>query len=1204
MARRTPPLSPNLPMVDEQGKPTPFFMRWWQDQIDTNKEIVTLSTAAEVSAVVDLLGNTHGDILFRGVSQWGALAAGTAGQALLTQGGGANPQWGYQTFLSLSDVPASYAGQGGLSVVVKAGEDGLEFAAAAGGDTVYDTVASVQGVQGKSATTTSWNLTVNTDPSTNNDLWIITLIGQTDNPPTGMTFDGVAAVSTNIRALGTFDWVITAVFEGITGTGNKALALTGSLGSEYRSSLHAYQVSGADATTIQYDSNTDITLPGSLTLTATRPNAFAASTCSVSSASAIEVGGTMVTDGTVGLTEGVVETTFRSTGYRQDGLTEGETITFTFEETGTDDRTIGNVWMIEPKVIVGLNALTDVTTQGRADGDVLTYDAATGLWGPEAPAGGGSTFLALTDTPSAYTGFGSSISGDFGDYSLQVSADASQVAFTWGYKWGGYQVYPDAGSLALPFSTTYSASAFAAKGNIFTCVESVIVRGVTFNINDTNAYKLVVAELTDATTTATISRILFDGAARSAAGGGVDTTFTCDDNDQSAPLLEAGKTYVIACVRTDAGNTGANATEFPTGSYSFTGTELTALYAARWAEDDPVVGDTPYFGPVTSSAVRMNIDLMKGNAARTISDQADLEISDTQGSILYRDANRWVALPPGTADHVLKTKGGGANPVWEAESGGGGGAAADPSVLSDYAFIFDPTDRDSGELPIDESVSQRTVTNTGSVVVSANGDYDLSGSQHFQIDDTADMLLTDRDFVLTIEKLNLDSTSGFQGVVALYQSTGNQRSFLLRFSTTTLQLYTSSNGSTPVLQCSDTGYTIATDYKIVVRRVGATLTLEVDDVVVDTASIGASYTFFSPTDEPWEIGEYAGAGNQINGQIGKVTLEITGKNYAPVRVIDDLADVDTSTVAPSNGDVLTWDAAASQWEPAAASGGGGEPAEFRGFSVSVSGTQAISSATSTPLNFGTTNFDTESGWSTNTYTVPAALNGKKMLFTANIRFTTQETGVSLFIQKDTAGDGTFLNYGYDQHDTTQGCGASALLEVATGDVVRVLVFTGTAATIANDTRNNFQGSVIEGGGPGFEGFIARRTTAFNTTALARVAIVFDTEITDPDAAYDNTTGVCTVPAAWNGKIVQFVAGYRSTNTGQAFIHIEKSTDSGSTWLDLATASHDTQGNGCVATAVDQVATGDLYRVRVFTGTVEALEVGQLQNRFQAFVVGA
>jgi len=39
--------------------------------------------------------------------------------------------------------------------------------------------------------------------------------------------------------------------------------------------------------------------------------------------------------------------------------------------------------------------------------------------------------------------------------------------------------------------------------------------------------------------------------------------------------------------------------------------------------------------------------------------------------------------------------------------------------------------------------------------------------------------------------------------------------------------------------------------------------------------------------------------------------------------IDDLTDVDTSTTPPTDGQVLTWVNANSQWEPADSTGGGG-----------------------------------------------------------------------------------------------------------------------------------------------------------------------------------------------------------------------------------------------------------------------------------------
>jgi hypothetical protein len=47
-----------------------------------------------LSAVIDAaIANTQGDILYRGASAWSALAPGTSGQVLATQGASANPHW-------------------------------------------------------------------------------------------------------------------------------------------------------------------------------------------------------------------------------------------------------------------------------------------------------------------------------------------------------------------------------------------------------------------------------------------------------------------------------------------------------------------------------------------------------------------------------------------------------------------------------------------------------------------------------------------------------------------------------------------------------------------------------------------------------------------------------------------------------------------------------------------------------------------------------------------------------------------------------------------------------------------------------------------------------------------------------------------------------------------------------------------------------
>ena len=54
--------------------------------------------------------------------------------------------------------------------------------------------------------------------------------------------------------------------------------------------------------------------------------------------------------------------------------------------------------------------------------------------------------------------------------------------------------------------------------------------------------------------------------------------------------------------------------------------------------------------------------------ANTLTGIIDHNISSTQGSLLYRNATAWVALPPGTSGQILKTQGAAANPVWAADS--------------------------------------------------------------------------------------------------------------------------------------------------------------------------------------------------------------------------------------------------------------------------------------------------------------------------------------------------------------------------------------------------------------------------------------------------------------------------------------------------------------------------------------------------------
>lgn len=61
-------------------------------------------------------------------------------------------------------------------------------------------------------------------------------------------------------------------------------------------------------------------------------------------------------------------------------------------------------------------------------------------------------------------------------------------------------------------------------------------------------------------------------------------------------------------------------------------------------------------------------EILLGNGSgftlSSFSASLDAAFSSTQGSILYRGASSWTALPPGTSGQFLQTSGASANPAW------------------------------------------------------------------------------------------------------------------------------------------------------------------------------------------------------------------------------------------------------------------------------------------------------------------------------------------------------------------------------------------------------------------------------------------------------------------------------------------------------------------------------------------------------------
>ena len=119
------PLSQNFPIVDQNGNPNLYFIKWAQQrQIDITAGITAaqaqaliddwaaardvfagagldgggnlsgdITIDANASAILDLLSNTQGTVLYRGAATWAGLAPGTSGHFLKTNGAGANPAW-------------------------------------------------------------------------------------------------------------------------------------------------------------------------------------------------------------------------------------------------------------------------------------------------------------------------------------------------------------------------------------------------------------------------------------------------------------------------------------------------------------------------------------------------------------------------------------------------------------------------------------------------------------------------------------------------------------------------------------------------------------------------------------------------------------------------------------------------------------------------------------------------------------------------------------------------------------------------------------------------------------------------------------------------------------------------------------------------------------------------------------------------------
>ena len=253
-------------------------------------------------------------------------------------------------------------------------------------------------------------------------------------------------------------------------------------------------------------------------------------------------------------------------------------------------------------------------------------------------------------------------------------------------------------------------------------------------------------------------------------------------------------------------------------------------------------------------------------------------------------------------------------------------------------------------------------------------------------------------------------------------------------------------------------------------------------------------------------------------------------------------------------------------------------------------TQTISD-TPSELIYGTELSDPDNVFASNRFTVPSGWNGRTGCLCAGLRITATTTSLTVTIEKQTGGSGSFETIARNiVRDSANVTVSTAPLVFATGDVYRVVAIAANSRTRENALRNFFAGWVYPATVTKLGFFEAQPASAPALAVNTITRLDLGNEIVDSHNLF--ASSIVTVPSDFNGGFLHLAAG-ADINSPDAAVFIQVSTDGGTNWTSLAAEAINATGSQfrrTVNLGAIAAVTGHQYRAAYFQATSGAVHV--------------